>query len=109
MPGPLDHTGARRSPAGAGASSHADEPQESFDVRFWKIRTYKGKRGQTYAVRWKVGGQEHHETYQTKAHAESRLAELRSYARQGVAFDVTTGLPISEVKKTWAAAASEDQ
>jgi integrase len=109
MPGPLDRTGARRSPVDGGESTPAEEPQESFDVRFWKIRPYKGKRGQTYAVRWTVGGKEHHETYQTKAHADGRLAELRTHARQGVAFDVTTGLPILEVKKARADAASEDQ
>ncbi len=109
MPDPLDRTGAQRSPVDGGESTPAEEPQESFDVRFWKIRPYKGKRGQTYAVRWTVGGKEHHETYQTKAHADGRLAELRTHARQGVAFDVTTGLPILEVKKARADAASEDQ
>ncbi len=84
-------------------------PQESFHVRFWKIRPYKGMRGQTYAVRWTVAGQEHRETYQTKGHAESRLAELRTYARQGLAFDVTTGLPATEARKARAEAAERSE
>jgi integrase len=71
----------------------------SYDVRFWKIRTYQGSRKTTYSVRWTVSGRELHETYGTKAHAESRLAELRTAARKGEAFDVETGLPVSEVEQ----------
>src|SRR5262245_32247232 len=61
-----------------------DEPQESFDVHFRKIRSYKGKRGKTYTVRWDVAGVTHPETFKTLALAQSRLAELRTYARNGV-------------------------
>ena len=82
-----------------------DEPQESFDVHFWKIRSYKGKRGRTYTVRWTVAGITRPETFKTLALAESRLAELRTHARNGVAFDVTTGLPVPEVRHARAAAA----
>src|SRR6266568_5847903 len=102
MPGPLD-------PNDHPDPRHSAEPRESFDVHFWKIRIYKGKRGQTYAVRWTVAGGEHHETYKTKALADSRLAELRTYALEGVAFDVTTGLPVPEVRKAQAEAATADQ
>ena len=73
-------------------ASPGDEPGESFDVRFRQVRSYKGKRGQTYTVRWDVAGRTHPETFKTKALAESRLAELRTYARKGVPFDVATGL-----------------
>jgi integrase len=83
--------------------------QESFDVRFWKIRPYKGRRGQTYGVRWTVAGREYHETYQTKGHAESRLAELRTNARQGAAFDVATGLPVTEAQKAQADGAERSE
>jgi integrase len=109
MPGPLDRTGMQGEPTGSGTPRPGAKPQESFDVRLWKIRPYKGKRGQTYAVRWTVGGREHHETYQTKAHADGRLAELRTYARQGVPFDVATGLPALEARKARAEAAKHDQ
>ena len=86
-----------------------DEPQESFDVHFWQIRSYKGKRGRTYTVRWTVAGTSHPETFKTQALAESRLAELRTYARNGVAFDVTTGLPVPEVRQGRAQAAKADE
>ena len=86
-----------------------DEPQESFDVHFWQIRSYKGKRGRTYTVRWTVAGASHPETFKTLALAESRLAELRTYARNGVAFDVATGLPVPEVRQARAEAAKADE
>lgn len=79
-----------------------EEPRESFDVRFWGIRSYKGKRGATYTVRWTVAGQVHPETFATRPLAESRLAELRTHARNGVPFDVETGLPVPEVRKAQA-------
>ena len=82
-----------------------ETPNLSYDVRFWKIRTRPGKRRTMYSVRWTVAGQEFHKTYATKAHAESRLAELRTTARKGEAFDVETGLPVSELEqqsdRTW--------
>ena len=85
------------------------EPRESFDVHFWKVRSYKGKRGKTYTVRWTVAGVTHPETFKTLALADSRLAELRTYARNGVAFDVTTGLPVPEVRQARAEAAKADE
>jgi integrase len=86
-----------------------DEPQESFDVHFWKIRSYKGKRGKTYTVRWTVAGVTHPETFKTLALAESRLAELRTQARKGVAFDVATGLPVPEARQARAEVAQADE
>ena len=86
-----------------------DEPQESFDVHFWKIRPYKGRRGRTYTVRWTVAGTSHPETFKTLALAESRLAELRTYARNGVAFDVGTGLPVPQIRQIHAEAARADE
>jgi integrase len=91
--------------AGAGDAPSGDEPRESFDVRLWKVRSYKGGRGQTYTVRWTVAGRTHPETFKTRALAEGRLAELRTYARNGVAFDVATGLPVPEVRQARAEAA----
>jgi len=86
-----------------------DEPRESFDVHFRKIRSYKGKRGKTYTVRWTVAGVTHPETFKTLALADSCLAELRTYARNGVAFDVATGLPAPEVRRARAVAAKADE
>jgi hypothetical protein len=76
---------------------------------FWKIRTYKGKRGRTYAVRWTVAGREFHQAYETSALADSRLAELRTYARGGVPFDTATGLPVPEVRKARADVATASE
>jgi integrase len=80
------------------------ELTESFDIRFRQLRSYKGARGQTYTVRWTVGGRTRPETFKTKALAEARLAELRTYARNGVPFDVATGLPAPELRKVRAEA-----
>jgi len=96
-----------RIPAGKPAGHHI--LRESFDVRFWKIRRYKGKRGRTYAVRWTVAGREFHQSYETSALADSRLAELRTFAREGVAFDAEAGLPVPEVRKTRAEAAQSSE
>src|ERR1022692_3239929 len=97
-----------RQPVSAG-SSPASGSRESFEVRFWKIRVYKGKRGRTYAVRWTVAGQEFHQTYGTSALADCRLAELRTFARNGVAFDVVSGLPVQEIRQTQAEAAKSSE
>ena len=56
-----------------------EEPRESFDVRFWKIRVYKGKRGSTYAVRWTVGGKEHHRPALRPPVIERRPLDLQTY------------------------------
>ena len=96
-----------RIPAGRPAADHI--MRESFDVRLWKIRTYKGKRGRTYAVRWTVAGREFHQSYETSALADSRLAELRTFARGGVAFDTETGLPVPEVRKARVEAAKSSE
>lgn len=81
--------------------------RESFDVRFWGIRSYKGKRRQSHSVRWVVAGKEHHDTFGARPLAENRLAELRTYARNGAAFDVETGLPVPELRTVRAKAAEE--
>lgn len=113
MPRPVDGTGRSRGsaprPASRSERDAAACAAESFEVRFWKIRPYKGKRGRTYAVRWTVAGREFHQAYNTSALAESRLAELRTYARDGVAFDNATGLPVPEVRRTRAEAATASE
>ena len=71
----------------------------TYDVRIWTIREHKGKDRKTgkprstYRVRWTVVGQEFGETFQTRALAESRRAKLVTAQREGVAFDMVTGLP----------------
>jgi integrase len=94
--------------AGGENSASGDEPRESFDVRFRGIRSYKGTRGQSYTVRWDVAGRTHPETFKTKALAEGRLAELRTYARNGIPFDVATGLPVAELRQAAEAAKADE-
>jgi integrase len=84
-----------------------DARRESFDVRFWAIRSYKGKRKQTHSVRWTVAGQEHHDTFGSLPLAKNRLAELRRYAWAGTPFDAETGLPVPELREAQAKAAEE--
>ncbi|MEU8320680.1 tyrosine-type recombinase/integrase [Nonomuraea sp. NPDC048881] len=77
----------------------------TFSVRFWAIKTYKGTRVTTHTVRWIVDGREWKEPFRTLAHAESFRAQLMTAARQGEAFSIATGRPISwqreETVLTW--------
>jgi integrase len=71
----------------------------TYDVRVWAIREHKGKDRKTgksrstYRVRWLVAGEEFGETFQTRALAESFRSKLVTAQREGVAFDVASGLP----------------
>src|SRR6266508_2996941 len=77
----------------------------SYDVRVWKIGTYKGVRATTYRVRWAVGGRPCGQSFSTRKLAESFRASLITASRQGEAFDVESGLPISQrvrqAEQTW--------
>lgn len=78
---------------------HRSERRTSYDVRIYKITPYEGVRRRTYAVRWSVDGRRHRKTFMNRASADSRRAQLLSVARQGVAFDVATGLPVTELTR----------
>jgi hypothetical protein len=71
----------------------------TYDVRLWAIREHEGKDRKTgkprstYRVRWLVAGQDFGETFQTRALAESFRSRLVTAQREGVAFDVASGLP----------------
>ncbi len=69
--------------------------ETTYDVRIWKTEVYKGARVSTYTVRWKVAGQEWREPFRTSALAESFRSGLTSATRQGEAFSVLTGRPVS--------------
>jgi integrase len=72
----------------------------SYDVRIWKIRTYKGKRDTTYTVRWNVDHQEKsHPPFATFALADSFRSGLRQAANRREPFDADSGLPASMLKK----------
>jgi integrase len=70
----------------------------TFNVRFWEIAHRKTK-ARPYGVRWFVEGREHSEWFVTKALANSRRSQLMQAARAGDAFDVQSGLPVSELRR----------
>ncbi|WP_411087554.1 tyrosine-type recombinase/integrase [Streptomyces sp. 061-3] len=69
--------------------------ETSYDVRIYKILTYRGSRKTSYTVRWMVAGKPFREPFGTSALADSFRSELVSAARRGEAFSLTTGRPIS--------------
>lgn len=69
--------------------------QLSYEVRIWKMRPVNGAKGRRYQVRWTVAGRVRYATFGTKALADSHEAKLKTAAREGEAFDIVTGLPLS--------------
>ncbi|GAA1315413.1 tyrosine-type recombinase/integrase [Pseudonocardia xinjiangensis] len=61
----------------------------------WGVTKRAWRSGTTYRVRWVVGRKEWHDSFTTRALAESFRADLLSLARQGEPFDVATGRPVS--------------
>lgn len=80
-------------------------PGASYDVRIWSIHRYKGSRGTTYTVKWRVAGTRQQRTFTTLKLAESFRAELLVAAREGAPFLAASGLPQSmqsqEPTRTW--------
>jgi integrase len=74
----------------------------TFRVRFWEIAHWR-KKARPYGVRWVTEGKSHSEWFFTKALAHGRRSELMQTARAGEAFDVGTGLPLSELRRRNAA------
>lgn len=67
----------------------------TYDVRVWGVTKRVWRSGTTYRVRWMVGRKEWHDSFTTRALADSFRADLLSLARQGEPFDVVTGRPVS--------------
>jgi integrase len=67
----------------------------SYDVKVWKIETYRGSRATSYRVRWSVAGRQWRESFRTLALADAFRSELVKAARRGEAFVVETGRPVS--------------
>jgi len=67
----------------------------TYDVRIWTTEVRKGSQTTTYTVRWKVGSRSRKEGYRTAALADAFRSELVAAARQGEAFSVESGRPIS--------------
>jgi integrase len=79
------------------ATPQSDDGQRylTYDVRVWKTRVVKGAHGRAYQVRWTVAGKVRYATFGNKALADSHEAKIKTAAREGEAFDVASGLPLS--------------
>lgn len=76
----------------------------TYKVSIYEIKTLKpdasGKRRpKPYGVRWSTAGKQHSEWYRTKALATNRRSKLVQATQKGEQFDVTTGLPQSEIRE----------
>jgi hypothetical protein len=74
--------------------------ETTYDVKIYKILTYKGARKTTYTVRWVVAGKRWREPFGTAALAEGFRSELIQAMGKGEAFVVATGLPVSHRSKS---------
>ncbi|MBN9791170.1 integrase [Pseudonocardia sp. TMWB2A] len=73
----------------------SDEEPTTFDVRVWSVTKRVRRDGPRYRVRWIVAGKEWHDTFPTRALADSFRSELVSTTRRGEAFVIATGRPVS--------------
>lgn len=71
----------------------------TYDVKVYKILTYKGARKTTYTVRWVVDGRRWREPFATTALADAFRSELITAMGKGEAFVVSSGLPVSHRSK----------
>lgn len=69
--------------------------ETSYNVKVWRIETYRGSRTTSYRVRWVVAGRPHRETFRTSALADAFRSELVQAARRGEAFGIESGRPVS--------------
>jgi integrase len=78
-----------------------DQRQTTFDVKIWKTEVYEGKKVTTYSVRWKVAERPapFRQGFRTAAAAESFRSKLVTALREGQAFDVETGRPLSMLRR----------
>ncbi|MFK4091112.1 tyrosine-type recombinase/integrase [Kribbella sp. NPDC020789] len=65
----------------------------SYDVRFQKTEVVVNKRSTSYKVRWTVSKEPFKKAFGTTKLATSFLSKLTTAAREGVPFDVKSGLP----------------
>ena len=79
--------------------------ETSFDVRIYAVSPYRGARGTTYTVRWRVQGLRFRRTFTTRKLADGFRAKLQVATQAGQAFVVGNGLPMSmqepAPQRTW--------
>ncbi|MFD8214918.1 tyrosine-type recombinase/integrase [Streptomyces sp. NPDC059697] len=74
--------------------------ETTYDVKVYKILTYKGAWKTTYTVRWVLAGKRWREPFGTVALAEGFRSELIRATGKGGAFVTATGLPVSHRSKS---------
>ncbi|MBL7487906.1 tyrosine-type recombinase/integrase [Frankia sp. AgB1.9] len=87
------------SPRQSAVSPDDENRRTTFDVRVWSVKKIALKKGGfSWQTRWQVAGRPraNTRTFASKAAAASRHAEILTAVRKGQAFDVETGLPLSE-------------
>lgn len=67
----------------------------TYDVRIYKTGVYEGANVTTYYVRWEAGRKRWKQPFRKSAQADSFRSSLLTAARNGEAFSITTGRPIS--------------
>lgn len=67
----------------------------TFDVRIHETHVREGTRVTTYTVRWKVGPKRWTEGFRRSAQAKSFRSSLTAAAKNGEAFSLRTGRPVS--------------
>jgi integrase len=72
-----------------------DRRAVSYDVRLWKTRATRRAKHTSYRVRWSVAGEEQGESFTTSGLAASFRSKLVTATREGVAFDIATGWPVT--------------
>ncbi len=69
----------------------------TYRVRVWNV--VKHTRRRSYGVRWKTDEREHSEWYATKTLANSFRTDLLRAQRDGEAFEIVSGLPVSLARR----------
>lgn len=72
--------------------------ETTYDVRIWKTEIREGKKGTGYYVRWRVAKKSFRRPFATRALATSFRAKLISAARDGIAFHISAGLPVTMLR-----------
>jgi integrase len=71
----------------------------SYEVRVWSIMVQTRGGVKCYTVRWAVAGKRKSKSFQTRALAEAHRAKLLSASREGVPFELESGLPATMVEQ----------
>lgn len=79
--------------------------ETTYDVRIHKVEKRVRAKKTTYRLEWRVDGERFRETFASAGLAQSFRADLLSAARQGEAFRLLDGLPVSKARtanaSTW--------